>query len=75
MQLKREGIPSIISAPSGTGKSTVCKILLERLANLKISISHTTRAPRPKEAHGKDYYFVDDKEFNTLITLFFTNVI
>jgi guanylate kinase len=67
MQLKREGIPYIISAPSGTGKSTVCQILLERLANLKISISHTTRPPRPTEAHGKDYYFVSEKEFNEKI--------
>ncbi len=67
MQLKREGIPYIISAPSGTGKSTVCKILLERLANLKISVSHTTRAPRPTEAHGKDYYFVSEKEFKKKI--------
>ncbi len=67
MQLKREGIPYIISAPSGTGKSTVCQILLERLANLKISISHTTRPPRPTEAHGKDYYFVSEEEFNQKI--------
>lgn len=67
MQLKREGIPYIISAPSGTGKSTVCKFLLERLANLKISISHTTRLPRPAEAHGKDYYFISEEEFKKKI--------
>jgi len=67
MQLKREGIPYIISAPSGTGKSTVCKILLERLANLKISISHTTRKPRPTETHGKDYFFVSEEEFKKKI--------
>lgn len=67
MHLKPEGISYIISAPSGTGKSTVCKILLERLANLKISTSHTTRKPRPTEAHGKDYYFVSEEEFKAKI--------
>ena len=67
MQAKREGIIYIISAPSGTGKSTVCKILLEREANLKVSVSHTTRTPRPKEIHGKDYYFVSEKEFKQKI--------
>jgi guanylate kinase len=67
MQLKREGIAYIISAPSGTGKSTVCKILLDRLANLKISVSHTTREARPAEAHGKDYFFVSEEEFKKKI--------
>ena len=67
MQLKREGIAYIISAPSGTGKSTVCKILLDRLANLKISVSHTTREARPAEAHGKDYFFASEEEFKKKI--------
>ena len=58
-----EGIPFIISAPSGTGKTTACKILKEKLPDLKFSISHTTRPARPGEADGKDYYFVSADEF------------
>ena len=48
----------IISAPSGSGKSTLTKHLLERVANLRFSISYTTRPPRGQERDGQDYFFV-----------------
>ncbi len=53
----------ILSAPSGAGKSTVCAILRHRLPDLRYSVSYTTRAPRPGEIDGKDYFFVDEAAF------------
>ena len=59
----KAGLPIIISAPSGTGKTTTCKRLKERFPALKIAISHTTRKIRDGELEGVDYYFVSNKEF------------
>ena len=56
----------ILSSPSGAGKTTLVKLLSAR-NNFNISISHTTRKPREKETKNKDYYFVDETEFNELI--------
>lgn len=53
----------IVSAPSGAGKSTLCQAVRNRLRDLAYSISYTTRAPRPGEVHGQDYFFVDVAEF------------
>jgi guanylate kinase len=53
----------IVSAPSGTGKSTICQTLIEMIPNLKYSISFTTRHPRGKEENGIDYHFVSRDEF------------
>src|SRR5689334_6794309 len=57
----------VISAPSGTGKTTLVKKLIEILPNLTVSISHTTRAKRPAETHGVNYYFIAEKEFHRMI--------
>lgn len=57
----------IISAPSGGGKTSLVNALLESVSNLEISISHTTRAPRPGEKDGVDYYFVDQVTFDQLV--------
>jgi len=54
----------IISAPSGAGKTSLVKDLLTKIDNIQVSISHTTRSPRPGEVDGKDYYFVDSVKFN-----------
>ena len=56
----------ILSSPSGAGKTTLIK-LLSKEKNFKISISHTTRQPRPNEIQNRDYYFVNDEEFKRLI--------
>lgn len=65
--LIRKGIPVVVSAPSGGGKTTLCRRLMEKLPGLAFSISHTTRAPRGKEKDGVDYHFVDESQFKKLI--------
>ena len=57
----------VLSSPSGTGKTTLAKKIARSNTNFSISISHTTRKPRPNEIHGKDYYFVSMDEFEGLI--------
>ncbi|CAB4242599.1 Guanylate kinase [Methylacidimicrobium sp. AP8] len=59
---RREGILFVISAPSGTGKSTLCENL-RRTPDFIFSISCTTRKPRPGEVDGEDYFFLDEKQF------------
>jgi len=55
----------VVSAPSGAGKTTLCRRLLEALPHLAFSVSHTTRAPRAAERDGVDYHFVSREEFET----------
>ena len=57
----------ILSSPSGAGKTTLTNKLAQNNSNFSISISYTTRKPRPNEVHGKDYYFIDKKKFDLLI--------
>lgn len=57
----------IFSAPSGAGKTTIVKYLIEKDLNLEFSISATSREPRLNETHGKDYYFLPEKEFKQKI--------
>ncbi|MGB5537583.1 MAG: guanylate kinase [Thiogranum sp.] len=57
----------IISAPSGAGKTSLVKALLERLSGVVVSVSHTTRAPRPGEEDGVDYHFFNKPEFERLV--------
>ena len=66
MPSKKDGVMIILSSPSGAGKTTLVK-MLSVLDNFEISISHTTRQPRPNETHNKDYFFVSEKEFERLI--------
>jgi guanylate kinase len=57
----------VVAAPSGAGKSSLVKALLELDSHLAVSISHTTRAPRGQEQHGREYWFVDDAEFKAMV--------
>ena len=66
MPSKKDGVMIILSSPSGAGKTTLVK-MLSVLDNFEISISHTTRQPRPNETHNKDYFFVNEAEFKRLI--------
>ena len=66
MPTENDGVMVILSSPSGAGKTTLVN-LLSKKNNFEISISHTTRQPRPNETPNKDYYFVNDEEFNRLI--------
>ena len=56
-----------VAAPSGAGKSSLVKALLELDSHLVVSVSHTTRAPRGQEMHGREYWFVDEPEFRAMI--------
>jgi len=64
---ERRGILFIISAPSGTGKTTLCKQLASNIPGLWHSISYTTRKPRPGEEHGREYFFADEATFQAMI--------
>lgn len=64
--LSRRGLPIVISAASGTGKTTVTKLLLARRPSMTYSISCTTRPPRPGEVEGRDYFFVSEEKFESL---------
>ena len=66
MPSSKDGIMVILSSPSGAGKTTLVN-LLSKQNNFEISISHTTRQPRPGEVPDKDYFFVNDFEFKRLI--------
>ena len=61
------GFNIVLSSPSGAGKTTITKKLSQKYPNLKVSISHTTRKPRPNEIDGVDYYFTNKIEFEKLI--------
>ena len=67
MERNSYGKMFVLSSPSGAGKTTLTKKIAENNLNFKISISHTTRKPRPNEIDGKDYHFVDKKKFDLLI--------
>tara|TARA_B100001057_G_scaffold135612_1_gene135059 strand:- start:1014 stop:1646 length:633 start_codon:yes stop_codon:yes gene_type:complete len=67
MPTEKDGVMVILSSPSGAGKTTLVS-LLSKSDNFEISISHTTRRPRPNEIPDKDYYFVDEDNFKRLIS-------
>ena len=57
----------ILSAPSGTGKTTIARTIAAGHPKIQVSVSHTTRRPRPEEKHGQDYFFVDRQSFLDMI--------
>jgi len=57
----------VVAAPSGTGKSSLVKALLEVDSRMELSVSHTTRAPRGQEVHGREYYFTSHEEFDRMV--------
>jgi guanylate kinase len=57
----------VVSAPSGTGKSTILECVVEGLRNIRLAVSHTTRPPRKDEMDGGDYYFVTPTQFEKLV--------
>ncbi|HRD97135.1 MAG TPA: guanylate kinase [Rubrivivax sp.] len=57
----------VVAAPSGAGKSSLVKALLELDARLAVSVSHTTRPPRGQEQHGREYWFVGESEFRAMV--------
>lgn len=67
MNQSREGLLLVVSGPAGVGKGTLDKALLERHQDMKLSVSATTRAPRPGEIDGVHYFFKTEEEFKTMI--------
>ena len=67
MAKEKRGMMFVLSSPSGAGKTTLTKKIAENNKNFTISISHSTRKPRPNEINGRDYKFVSEQEFNTLV--------
>ena len=66
MPSENDGVMIVLSSPSGAGKTTLAS-MLSKIDNYEISISHTTRQPRPNEINNEDYYFVNEDEFKRLI--------
>ncbi|HEX9024225.1 MAG TPA: guanylate kinase [Geobacteraceae bacterium] len=66
--MKSRGLLFIISAPSGAGKTTLCKEVVDILPNLRHSVSYTTRLPRPGEVDGREYFFISPVEFEKMIS-------
>lgn len=64
---ERRGLMFVLSSPSGAGKTTLSRLLLEQDDNLTMSVSATTREKRSNEVEGRDYYFVDEKTFGKMI--------
>ena len=67
MEIRRRGLMMVLSSPSGAGKTTISRMLLERDSNLRMSISVTTRSRRPGEVEGRDYYFIDHPTFERMV--------
>ena len=66
-EIKRRGLMLVLSSPSGAGKTTISRRLLDSDDNLSLSVSATTRPPRPSEAEGKDYFFVSQARFDEMV--------
>lgn len=67
MKKKRKGIPFIVSAPSGAGKTTLCRMAADHFPGMRHSVSYTTRKPREGEVDGVDYWFVGNETFDALV--------
>jgi guanylate kinase len=66
-KLQRRGLMLVLSSPSGAGKTTISRAILRSEQHLAMSVSVTTRSPRPGEQHGKDYYFVNETEYHRMV--------
>ena len=67
LTITRRGLMLVLSSPSGAGKTTISRALLEAEPNLSMSVSVTTRPPRPGEQDGKDYYFVSVPDYERMV--------
>jgi guanylate kinase len=67
LNVRRRGLMLVLSSPSGAGKTTISRAILRHDRDLAMSVSVTTRAPRPGEEHGKDYYFVTEAEYHKMV--------
>src|SRR6478736_289573 len=65
--VERRGLMFVLSSPSGAGKTTLSRLLIERVPGLKMSVSATTRPMRPGEVDGRDYHFIDNAKFDSML--------
>ena len=65
--LERRGLMFVLSSPSGAGKTTLARELIAKVSGLQMSVSVTTRAMRPGEVEGRDYYFIDKPRFDAMV--------
>src|SRR6266700_5294317 len=65
--VERRGLMFVLSSPSGAGKTTLSRLLIERMPGLKMSVSATTRPMRPGEVDGRDYHFIDKAKFEQMV--------
>ncbi|MDU6727969.1 MAG: guanylate kinase, partial [Bradyrhizobium sp.] len=65
--VERRGLMFVLSSPSGAGKTTLSRLLIERMPGLQMSVSATTRPMRPGEVDGRDYHFVDRARFEEMV--------
>ena len=68
MVINKKGLLLVVSGPSGAGKGTICKVLMDRNKDLKLSVSATTRQPRTGEVEGVNYFFLTHEKFNDMIS-------
>ena len=68
MVINKKGLLLVVSGPAGAGKGTICKVLMNRNEDLKLSVSATTRQPRTGEVEGVNYYFLTHEKFNDMIS-------
>src|SRR5712671_783138 len=66
-EVARRGLMLVLSSPSGAGKTTLSRMLLDRYSTIELSISVTTRKPRPGEVEGRDYRFIDERSFDVMV--------
>ncbi len=66
-RIDKRGIIFVFSAPSGTGKTTLCRMVLDTFPEMRLSVSYTTRRPRANEQDGRDYHFVSEERFREMI--------
>jgi guanylate kinase len=66
-EVARRGLMLVLSSPSGAGKTTLSRMLLDRYSTIELSISVTTRKPRPGEVEGRDYRFIDENSFDAMV--------
>ena len=67
MKIKRRGLMLVLSSPSGAGKTTLSRLLLDSDPNVAMSVSATTRPKRPGEVDGRDYFFIADEKFQSMV--------
>jgi len=67
IQVQRRGLMLVLSSPSGAGKTTISRAILRADHDLAMSVSVTTRSPRPGEEHGKDYYFISEGDYHRMV--------